>query len=35
VRCAILDAGLPINTNIFRDMVPNVTQLLKQYFNEC
>jgi pimeloyl-ACP methyl ester carboxylesterase len=35
IRCAILDAGLPIDPTILRDMVPNVIQVLKRYFEEC
>jgi len=35
VRCAILDAGLPIHSTIFRDMVPNMIAMLKRYFREC
>ena len=35
VRCAIMDAGLPIDSTIFRDYVPNIIQTLKQYFEEC
>ncbi len=35
VRCAIMDAGLPIDSTIFKDYVPNIIQILKQYFEEC
>lgn len=35
VRCAILDAGLPIDPTIFQDIVPNMINMLKQYFTEC
>jgi pimeloyl-ACP methyl ester carboxylesterase len=35
VRCAIMDAGLPIDSTIFKDYVPNIIQTLKQYFEEC
>jgi len=35
VRCSILDAGLPIDSTVFRDMVPNVIAMLKRYFSEC
>lgn len=35
IRCAILDAGLPIDSTMCRDMVPNVIQVLKRYFEEC
>ena len=35
VRCAVLDAGLPIDPSIFRDMVPNMTRMLRRYFEGC
>ena len=35
IRCAIMDAGLPIVPTILRDMVPNFIQVLKKYFEEC
>ncbi|MFC2090221.1 alpha/beta fold hydrolase [Bacteroidota bacterium] len=35
VRCAIMDAGLPIDSTIFKDYVPNIIQTLQQYFEEC
>lgn len=35
VRCAILDAGLPIDPTIFQDMAPNMISMLRQYFKEC
>jgi pimeloyl-ACP methyl ester carboxylesterase len=35
VRCAILDAGLPIDSTISRDIVPNMVETLKNYFREC
>jgi len=35
VRCAVMDAGLPIEPTIARDMVPNMIEVLKRYFEEC
>jgi len=35
VRCAVMDAGLPIEPTIVRDMVPNFIDVLKRYFEEC
>lgn len=35
VRCAIMDAGLPIDKVLLRDYVPSFIQMLKQYFKEC
>jgi pimeloyl-ACP methyl ester carboxylesterase len=35
VRCAIMDAGLPIDSTIFKDYVPNIIEKLQQYFEEC
>jgi len=35
IRCAILDAGLPIDTIIIRDYVPSIIETLKRYFEEC
>jgi len=35
VRCAIMDAGLPIEPTIVRDMSPNFIAVLKRYFEEC
>ena len=35
VRCAIMDAGLPIDATITRDMVPNFIETLKRYFERC
>lgn len=35
IRCAIMDAGLPIDSTILRDMVPNFIQVLQRYFEEC
>ncbi len=35
IRCAIMDAGLPIDPTITRDMVPNMIDVLKRYFEEC
>ncbi|MFH1717771.1 MAG: alpha/beta hydrolase [Planctomycetota bacterium] len=35
VRCVIMDAGLPIDPTILRDMAPNFIQVLKRYFEEC
>ena len=35
VRCAVMDAGLPIEPAIVRDMVPNFIDVLKRYFEQC
>jgi len=35
VRCVIMDAGLPIDATIIRDMVPNFIETLKRYFEQC
>ena len=35
LRCVILDAGLPINSTILRDMLPNGIERLKLTFKEC
>jgi len=35
LRCVIMDAGLPINSDIFRDMVPNTIERLKSTFRMC
>ena len=35
IRCAIMDAGLPIEPTILRDMVPNFIDVLKKYFKQC
>jgi len=35
VRCAILDAGLPLNSEIMINYVPSIVDCLKNYFEEC
>lgn len=35
IRCAIMDAGLPIDTTIMKDYVPSIIETLKRYFVEC
>ena len=35
VRCAILDAGLPLDPSIIIDYVPSIVDRLKIYFQEC
>jgi pimeloyl-ACP methyl ester carboxylesterase len=35
IRCAILDAGLPIDSTIFYNYVPIIINSLKNYFKEC
>jgi pimeloyl-ACP methyl ester carboxylesterase len=35
IRCAIMDAGLPIDTTIIKDYVPSIIETLKRYFVEC
>jgi len=35
VRCAILDAGLPLDPSIFYNYVPSIVNCLKNYFEEC
>ena len=35
VRCAIMDAGFPIDSTIYKDYVPAIIQTLQGYFKEC
>lgn len=35
IRCAILDAGLPIESILLYNYVPNIISCLKNYFDEC
>ncbi len=35
VRCAIMDAGFPMDSTIFKDYVPNIILNIKQHFEEC
>ncbi len=35
VRCAILDAGLPLDPAIMYNYVPSIVNCLKNYFEEC
>ncbi len=35
VRCAIMDAGFPLDSTVFKDYTPNIIQTLKRYFEEC
>jgi len=35
IRCAILDAGLPIDSTILYNYIPSIINSLKKYFKEC
>lgn len=35
IRCAILDAGLPIDPGVLINYVPSIVNCLKNYFEEC
>jgi pimeloyl-ACP methyl ester carboxylesterase len=35
VRCAVLDAGLPLSSEIMVNYVPSIVDCLKNYFEEC